>query len=82
MKSSCRNTQSVTSLYHTNWCLEHGTNSTVVPGLFTTTAAALAGRTYQTSDRASKWTQKLANPRRFTTPAGLSPLARDGMVKI
>ena len=59
-KSSCRNTHSVTSLYHAGVC----NTEQAVPRhhvCFTMTAAALAGSTYQISNGASKRTQKYAN---------------------
>ena len=56
-KSSCRNTHSVTSLYHAGARnMEQAVPRYYV--CFTVTAAALAGSTYQASNGASKRTQK------------------------
>ena len=56
-KSSCRNTHSVTIEYHAGvWNMEQAVPRYHV--CFTVTASALAGSTYQTSDGASKRTQK------------------------
>ena len=60
--SSCRNTHSVTSLHHAGvWNMEQAVNLPRYHVCFTVTATALAGSTYQTSDGASKRTQKLAD---------------------
>ena len=58
--SSCRNTYSVTSLHHAGvWDIKQAVPRYHV--CFTLVATALAGSTYQTSDGASKRTQKLAD---------------------